>query len=201
MPPRQRNLDRATDLAFEALRQQAPEQLAWLGVETDDDTWQVPVLDDRIGVSLSEQRVTTAAGQEISPFWRILVLHYLKIAGRPDRREPSVVFADLANARSYNKVYEGRTVGRLCGTVGREEEPLREAALDLGGRAADGGDMAFDFDVFPRLTMRLVWHAPDEEFPSSASILFPPNIESFFCSEDITVLSERLVSRLCGKPF
>ncbi len=200
-PPRQRNLDRATELAFEALQQQSPEQLAWLGVETRDDTLRVRVLDDRIGVSIAKKRVTTAAGQEIGPFWRILVLHYLKIAGRPERKDPAVVFADLANARSYNKVYEGRTAGRLCGTIGREEGPLREAALSLGGRDAEGGDMAFDFDLFPRLSMRLLWHAPDEEFPPSATILFPPNIESFFCSEDITVLSERLVSRLCGRPF
>jgi hypothetical protein len=200
-PPRQRNLDRATELAFEALQQQSPEQLAWLGVETTDKDLQVQVLDDRIGVSLAKKRVTTSAGQDIGPFWRILVLHYLKIAGRPEQKDPAVVFADLANARSYNKVYEGRTVGRLCGTIGREEGPLREAALGLGGHDAEGGDMAFDFDLFPRLSMRLVWHAPDEEFPPSATILFPPNIESFFCSEDITVLSERLVSRLCGRPF
>jgi hypothetical protein len=29
----------------------------------------------------------------------------------------------------------------------------------------------------------------------------PRNIEDYFCSEDIVVLSECLVSRLCGRPF
>jgi len=54
------------------------------------------------------------------------------------------------------------------------------------------------FDVFPRLTLRLVWHAPDEEFPPSATLLLPDNIEAFFVAEDIVVLSECLVARLGG---
>jgi hypothetical protein len=46
-----------------------------------------------------------------------------------------------------------------------------------------------------------VWHAPDDEFPASATLLLPPNIEDYFCSEDIVVLSESLVARLSGRGF
>ena len=55
--------------------------------------------------------------------------------------------------------------------------------------------------MFPRVIHRLIWHAADDEFPPSATILLPSNIEEFFCSEDIVVLSESLVARLAGKPF
>ena len=65
----------------------------------------------------------------------------------------------------------------------------------------NAGDLAFDFVVFPRFSVRLVWHSPDDEFPSSATLLLPANAESYFCSEDLVVLSERLVSRLAGRPF
>ncbi len=54
---------------------------------------------------------------------------------------------------------------------------------------------------FPACTLRLVWHAPDDEFPPAATLLLPANIESYFCIEDVVVLCERLVSRLCGRPF
>jgi hypothetical protein len=50
--------------------------------------------------------------------------------------------------------------------------------------------------MFPRICLRLIWHAPDDEFPPSATILLPAAIESFFCTEDIVVLSERLTARL-----
>jgi hypothetical protein len=51
------------------------------------------------------------------------------------------------------------------------------------------------------VSLRLIWHAADEEFAASATLLVPANIESYFCSEDVVVLSERLISRLCGRPF
>jgi hypothetical protein len=91
----------------------------------------------------------------------------------------------------------------LCATVGRDAEGLWAAAGALGGRAAAcaAGDAAFDFCVFPRVLARLVWHAPDEEFSPSATLLLPANIESYFCAEDIVVLSESLVARLGGKAF
>ena len=54
---------------------------------------------------------------------------------------------------------------------GRDAETLGSAANALGGRPVptDSCDLAFDFQIFPRVTLRLVWHAPDEEFPSSAT--------------------------------
>ena len=57
------------------------------------------------------------------------------------------------------------------------------------------------FDELPRVSLRLIWHAADEEFPPSATLLLPANIEEYFCSEDIVVLSECLVARLGGRPY
>ncbi len=201
MLPRQKNLQRASELAREALRHQSAEQIRWLGAEPAGDRWRVPVLDGVFEVDASTGRVTTAAGPEVGAAWRILALHYLAVRVRPEPTPPEITFGDLPTARSYTDVYHQRAVGRLCATVGREALQLRVAAAALGARPVDGGDAAFDFDVFPRVTMRLVWHAGDEEFPPSATLLLPASIGSYFCTEDIVVLSERLVSRLAGRPF
>ena len=152
-------------------------------------------------MDLPQRRLLTSAGQPIGPHWRILVLHYLAVRARPPRHPPEITFADLPTARSYAEVYRGRTTARLCATAGRDRAGLCAAAQALEGRPVAAGDAAFDFDVFPRVSIRLVWHAPDEEFAASATLLLPSNIESYFVPEDIVVLSERLVSRLCGRPF
>lgn len=199
--PAQDNLARATELAFAAVGNQPDEQLLWLGAERAEGVWRLPVLGDAFHVALSARRVAASAGKEVGPPWRILGLHYLAVAVRPERLQPTTTFADLANARSYAGVYQGRVIARLCATAGRNAEKLSAAAELLGGRSTEGEDLAFDFDLFPRVSMRLIWHAPDEEFPSSATLLMPENIEAYFCSEDIVVLSESLVSRLCGRPF
>ncbi len=56
--------------------------------------------------------------------------------------------------------------------------------------------MVIEFQVFPRLRVRLAWYAGDEELAPSAALLLPANIESFLGLEDIVVLSEQLVARL-----
>ena len=152
LPMRQDNLQRAEALAFDALSPQPAEQMLWLGAEGAAAQWHLPVLDDRLEIDLAARRITTSAGREVSPAWRILVLHYLAIGGRPEDLAPEVTFADLPSARTYATVYKGRVISRLCATAGGEVAKLRVAATALGGRAADGGDAAFDFAVFPRLT-------------------------------------------------
>jgi hypothetical protein len=85
--------------------------------------------------------------------------------------------------------------------VGLDRDSLRRAAVALGAKEAPAGDLGFDFQVFPRVAVRLVWYEGDDEMGPSASLLLPGNIESFFCVEDIVVLSERLVARLAGGAF
>jgi hypothetical protein len=129
------------------------------------------------------------------------VLHYLAVAGRPEPREPEVTFADLPDGRGYADVYDSRVLKRLCATAGRDAATLRDAAEALGGLEVPGGDMAFQFTVFPRVAIRMIWHAPDEEFAPSATILLPGNVDEFFCTEDMVVLCESCVARLGGRPF
>jgi len=200
-PPPQQNLQRAVALAFEQLGGQADEQMIWLGAESSHGVWRLPVLDDVFGVDLAAGNITTSSGGKVGIRWSIFTLHYLATTSRPERQAPQTTFADLPVARSYAGVYRARVVSRLCGTVGRDGETLRAAATSLGGHPVTEGDAAFDFAVFPRLSVRLIWYAPDEEFPPSATLLLPGNIDSYLCAEDIVVLSESLVSRLCGRPF
>jgi len=201
VPSAQENLEVATERGFDALAGQAHDQFLWLGAEPIGDGWRLPVLGEALEVDPAARRVTTSAGVDVGPAWRILVLHYLTIDSRPERLPPEITFADLRTARSYAGVYHGRVISRLCATAGRDATRLSAAAESLGGQAAGGGDAAFDFRVFPRVSLRLIWHAPDDEFPPSATLLLPPNIESYFCSEDVVVLSECLVARLGGRPF
>jgi len=201
VPPPQHNLQTATDHALARLREQSAEQMEWLGAARAAGGWHLPVLEDVLTVDLGNGECTTRDGRGVRPPWRILVLHYLGIAGRPVPGDVTGTFADLPGGRAYAGVYRARVNERLCATAGREAETLRRAALALGARPAEGGDLAFDVDVFPRLGVRLVWYAGDEEFGPEATLLLPASIGQMLCMEDIVVVSERLVARLGGQPF
>ena len=201
VPSPQEAYRRAAELGFRTLARQPDQQLAWLGADRSGGGLRVAVLNDRFAVHVSDQRIVTSAGNLVGPGWAILVLHYLSLVDRPQPRPPAITFADLKESRPYAGVYDARVLKRLCATAGRNAETIQAAAGNLGGRPAGGGDLAFDFTPFPRLTVRLIWHAPDDEFPPSATLLLPENIEAHFCAEDVVALSEGLIARLGGQPF
>lgn len=201
VPPKQHNLQRAVDAAVEALTDVSPDQLAFLGVQRAGPAWNVPVLDDTFCLDLAARDFRTLSGLALSPTWQVVALHYLAVATRPAPCTPEVTFGDLPGGLAYATVYRQRVNGRLCATAGRDAATLRTAAITLRGTAVALGDLGFEFLVFPRLPIRLVWHAGDDEFGPSATLLLPRTIEAFFCIEDIVVLSERLVSRLSGQPY
>lgn len=195
VPPPQHNLQSARDIAVEALCDQTPEQLIWLGASKADGHWRLPSLSDELCVDL-DSGLITRDGQDVGPAWHVLTLHYLNIRTQPEPREPEITFATLPGARAYAVVSDGRVNRRLCATVGRDRPTLQAAAECLGARFVEGGDLAFEVDFFPRIPIRTIWHAADDEFPPSCTLLLPANIESFLCIEDIVVVSESLVSRL-----
>ena len=197
-PPPQANLRAAVERALLVLGRQTPDQIAWLGAARHGDAWRLSVLDTVFAIDPASGRVATSAGSVVQPAWQILALHYLGVSARPEPRPPEITFADLPSGRGYAGVYEKRVLRRLCATVGRDISTLRQAAAALEARETAGGDAAFRLDVFPRLAIQWIWHAPDEEFPPSATLLLPGNVQEFFCTEDIVVLCESCVSRLCA---
>jgi len=201
IPPRQEHLRTAQQKAVEAFCGQAETQLQWLGADGSGAAWRMPVLDGFFVVDTTTGEVRRGDGGKVHPIWQILALHYLAVRARPAAQPPTVTFASLASGKTYAGVYVNRVNRRLCAVVGQRTDALRAAATALKGRAVQGGSAAFEFDVFPRIPIRLIWYAGDEELTPSCTILLPANIESFFCTEDIVVLSESFVSRLGGKSF
>lgn len=201
VPPPQHNLQAARDKALEGLQGQDADQLVWLGATPVGQKWRLPILDDAVLVDVNSGEIVCESAGSVSPMWKVVVLHYLSLRTQPEARPPEITFATLPSARTYAKVHDGRVNGRLCGTVGRDRATLEQAAHRIGARMVDGGDLAFEIEVFPRVPIRLIWYAADEELPASCTLLLAGNIESFLCVEDIVVMSELFVSRLSGRPF
>jgi hypothetical protein len=201
IPPAQGHYRIAAAKAVETLAHQTPEQLQWLGAVADGNTWTLDVLGDTLTADIKTGTVKTAKGDDVRETWQILVLHYLSIASKPVFGDGELTFAEIPGTITYDKVYQGRVIGRFCYTAGRNAETLAAAAESLDAQESDGGDKAFVFSLFPKLRFKLIWYAADDEFPQSATILLPTNIFPALSIEDIVVLSEQLVARLGGKPF
>ena len=201
LPPAQNPIRVARQKAVEDLREQSETQLEWLGAKRAQSRWRLPVVDGAVLIDLTSGEVSDDDGVAVRPAWQLLVLHYLSIRARPNVQPLTATFASFPATRAYASVYEARVNRRLCATAGRDSQTLLAAAVAIGAQAVTGGDVAFEIHLFPRVPVRLIWYAGDEELTPACTLLLPANIDSFFCTEDIVVLSESFVSRLSGKPF
>ena len=188
MLPVQRNLQRATELAVAAVTIQSDHQLRWLG----------PKPRTTLGGCPSSTRLCwwtcPPSGLPRNRVGRdpALAHPHATLPGNRIASRPAATRDHLRRSRHGPILRQGvpeRAIARLCAWVGRDSARLVAAARGLGACAVAVGDAAFDFDVFPRLTLRLVWYAGDDELPPDATLLLPSNIEAYFTAEDVVVLS------------
>ena len=73
---------------------------------------------------------------------------------------------------------------------------LKIACESLGGRQADGGDIAYEMDMFPFLQVLLRFWDADDEFPPSLQILVDKNILDYMHYETLMFAMTHMLNRL-----
>jgi hypothetical protein len=128
---------------------------------------------------------------------QVLILHYLQgdpppLAGGGDW----VAYREIPGAAFYFAAFRKRAVDPLKNVFGQNVAGLKTAAVRLNGDPVEFGDAGFEFRVFPKVPVRLILYAGDEEFSPEASILFDRSIGRMLSPEDIAWLAGMLVYRL-----
>lgn len=129
---------------------------------------------------------------------QILVLHYLQGDLPAPPSGDWVAYREIPGAGFYFAAFIRRAVDPLKTTFGQNLAGLQTAAARLNGVAVGIGDAGFEFRVFPKIPVRLVLYAGDDEFPPEASLLFDRSIARMLSPEDIAWLAGMLVYRLIG---
>lgn len=139
----------------------------------------------------------TAAGP-ISPWMRILLLHYVRTRGSVPPAGAWVGFSELKSG-----LVKATSFAREC------EEPLRglferdpagtERALErLGALRAVGtpAPVAWTLDALPRVPVLVLFWPGDEEFPAKLRVLFDATADRYLDVEGLTFLIEGLVKNV-----
>ena len=196
----QKNYQQAYELALTEVRKVKPLALKRLGVSGQPgEVLVVPSLGRDWLVDLKAGRVTDPKGKDAPVSWAILVLHYLLSRPADEPPDSFISFMNIPEGRGYAKPYQGRVIGRFLHTAGREERFFRTAAQALAANPVEMGQAAFDFAVFPRAHLRVIWYAGDDELDPGVSFLYEQGITTVFCIEDIVVMSELLVGALSAQ--
>jgi hypothetical protein len=129
---------------------------------------------------------------------QVLILHYLlgKRGEKASVERKWVSYREIPGASFYYSAFVKRAVNPLKTAFGQNIPGFKQAAARLNGKPVEPGDAAFEFTLFPGVTVQLVLWEGDEEFPAEANILFDAAVGSILSPEDIAWLASMLVYRL-----
>jgi hypothetical protein len=132
-----------------------------------------------------------------SEFTQALILTYLVTA---DGTPPSgrwIAYHDLPGGMFYAQAFRGYAETRLARELGTEGlDAFCRGAERIGGQPIEIGNAGYAFQVLPRVRLGAVYWLGDEDFPSSASILFEDTGPHYMSTDGLAVLGSHLVNAL-----
>lgn len=134
--------------------------------------------------------------QEIPIQEQILILHYMLAPATAGLTGNWVSYREIPGASFYYRAFVKRAIDPLKKVFGDQAERLSAAADILGALRIDSGDAGCELRLLPRVPLRLILWAGDEEFPAEANMLFDENIKEILSAEDIAWLAGMLAYRL-----
>jgi len=147
-----------------------------------------------------ELKIVDLHGQTISTFDTAMIIYYLHSSDGTPMADQWISFRELPNGAFYNQAFQGYSGNRLAKAFGKIPEKFEEAARSLGGwRLPEIGDYAFAFQAFPRIRLAATLWLGDEEFPTTASILFDASASHYMVTDGLAVLGSGLTGRLIKK--
>ena len=148
----------------------------------------------------SKQGIRSSSGEELNPWEKIFLYNYI-IDGAANPSGTWVGMESLPNSVSKIKSLKAHCEDRLAKEFGGNLEKLGKAILGLGREITqemDQVDFALEFNILPKLNIRVLWWAedPDEGFDSQVKFLFDSNILGTLDLESLLFACEQLTDRL-----
>ena len=148
-------------------------------------------------ITYPEASISMVGSQETVPVKeRILLLHYLINAKGMPLTHHLVTFREILDGASYFTVFHKRAIKPLVDNFGKNPLAMVANAEKLGGRWADYGDGAANFDAFPMMPVTFVLWRGDEEFGAEGSVLFDASVSDYLSSYALTELCESIAWKL-----
>lgn len=120
----------------------------------------------------------------------ILSLRYLLEGRRAEATGTWLPYRELPWGDVYDQNFQGRCIKRLAFGFGFKLDTFKKACEALGGTPHDKGDVSYDLQFIPGVTVRLILWSGDDEFPPQSQFLFSDNTPLAFTAEDVAVIGD-----------
>ena len=195
----------AKKIAVQKLAEQPlTEILQTAGFEkSGENGFEIPFLDRVYEISFPEFDFKDLSDEdkEVPLQEQVLILHYLISEDKQTPAGKWIAYREIPGAAFYFSAFVKRAIDPLKKVFGQNKSGLIKASRKVDGKAVEPGDAAFEFKLFPRVSLQVILWEGDDEFPPEANILFDETIGDIFSPEDAAWLAGMLVYRLISLSY
>lgn len=134
----------------------------------------------------------------VKEYYQVLILHYLareKAVVVPEKTD-WVGFRNLESGKFYYSAFAQRSLARLNQGFSQNPGALWGRAQKLTREKLTLGDFSFRIQVFPKISVAVIYWGGDEEVSPQFDLLFNREISRIYSTEDVVVLAQSLVGVL-----
>ena len=131
----------------------------------------------------------------------VMIVNYLSFTETDiDRSNKWVSLKEIPNGGMmfYPAFYKSSIVN-LIKTFGEDSKSFKQCAQKLGGKEIKMGDIAYEFQVFPKVFSRIVIWEGDDEIKPSATILFDSSVQYMMHVESIIGLGGYIINKVINE--
>lgn len=127
----------------------------------------------------------------------ILILKYLQEAqGIVGPGNDYIAFIQLPFGSHHIKAFKAEVTDFLAKEFGNDFTSFQKAAERLGGIAAKDGDISYVLPFFPKIYVKIILWAADDEFPAAANFLFDNKCTFHMDTDGLNELANATAARL-----
>ncbi len=135
-------------------------------------------------------------GEVINTFDLTMLAYYLDISDGAPIAGEWIAFNQIPGGMFYAQAFQGYSGDELAKVFGSDAEAFMDANEKLGGRREFFGNLAYSYQVLPRVPIMVVCWLGDEDFPSSYRMLFDSNAHHHLVTDAYAILGSNLTRRL-----
>jgi len=135
-------------------------------------------------------------GDAGSTFDLTMLAYYFDVSDGAPMTNEWIAFNQIPGGLFYAQAFQGYSGDELAKAFGNDSEAFMNANEKLGGRREFFGNLAYSYQVLPRVPIMVVCWLGDEDFPPSYRMLFDANAHHHLVTDAYAILGSHLTRRL-----
>ena len=159
--------------------------------------FRLSLVDAPIIITFPDFRIFDANDNELSPFYRAMLMYYFVSPNGATVTGKWISFADLPDGRFYESAFQGNSGNLIVKTYGLDVTALRNSCELLAGEPLRNfGDVAYSFQALPHIPIVVNFWQGDDEFSSTCKFLFDKSVSHYLPTEACAILGGMLAQKL-----